>query len=263
MCERELSWGHPQGRVNAQRVVPMNREVYLCNQLAQGLEALRISELGFEFSIEGLLIPVLPGTARFAAGNGDTGALKKRDERSSIVFDSVVTVEERRTGVREECIHECFGDENGAASRGDSNADNVSGVHIHGGGDAYVFAFPCEVREVGNPCLMRICGHEPHQEVRIRYGLLSRFLPSPASPAIRLDAEESHDPLNLLLVLFEMERDSAISVCRELPQCFLDPYLERPVLVGLLLLIPECRAGYAKQPCLRTAAESVSQDREE
>jgi len=76
----KLPRGHPERGVNAQRVVPMNREIYLCHQLTQGFEALRITEVGLELGIEGLLVAVLPRTTRFAARDSDTCALKESTE---------------------------------------------------------------------------------------------------------------------------------------------------------------------------------------
>jgi hypothetical protein len=117
-------------------------------------------------------------------------------------------------------------------------AANVSGLFKDGKHDADVLVFPCKVREVSSPDVMRIRWHNLHEQVRVYGGQFPRFLPPPCSSPIRFDAEEAHHAPYFLFVLLEVERKAAMPVCGEFPQHFFDTYLEYPVLLGALLSIP-------------------------
>ena len=142
--------------MDAERVVPMNCEIYLGHQLAQGLEAFWVSELRFELSIEGFLITVLPGTTWLAAGDADAGAFKKGAEGFGTILNAVVAVEDERALMRKERICECGGHEGCTASRPNGDADDIPRVYVHGCGDTDVFVKPGEMREVSDPRLVLV-----------------------------------------------------------------------------------------------------------
>jgi hypothetical protein len=175
---------------------------------------------------------------KFPAEEKTAELSEKCTKRACLIFHAVVTVEEQGARICEERIAERGRGQDRAASRADRETHDPPRIHVHGGGDADVLVFPCKVREVSSPDVMRIRWHNLHEQVRVYGGQFPRFLPPPCSSPIRFDAEEAHHAPYFLFVLLEVERKAAMPVCGEFPQHFFDTYLEYPVLLGALLSIP-------------------------
>ncbi len=80
--------------------------VDLGDELAQGLESVRISEVNFEFVVERLLVPILPWRPRPAPRDRDTVRFEYADEYPRLVLTPVVRMEEYGFRMMEERIPE-------------------------------------------------------------------------------------------------------------------------------------------------------------
>ena len=101
--------------------------------------------------------------------------------------------------------------------------------------------------EVRDPRVSGEAWQDPQEEVSVplreREPSVAELL---ASPAVRLDPEETHDPLGPLLVDRQRKRHAAVPVSRLLPEERLDPHLQGPVLRGLLRNVVPGGEGHAE-----------------
>ena len=86
---------------------------------------------------------------------------------------------------------------------------NLPGIQIDDCGDIHESPLKRDIREVGTPDVVLIHGICRHQEVRVDHLDIRCFVPFPASPAIRLDAEEIHHSLHLLAIHCEVDGEAA------------------------------------------------------
>src|SRR5271169_4220534 len=115
-----------------------------------------------------------------------------------------------------------------------------------------------ELGEVRCPDVVCIGGHDREQEVEICPGNLG-FSPFSASPAVGLDAKQTHDPLHSLAAESQCRSKSPGAVRGMDLQLFFQADLEAPVLLLHSRDVIQARAGYAKGSGKRCFVSSFAQ----
>ena len=135
--------------------------------------------------------------------------------------------------------------ERGSLSHRNLDSQDPAGVEIDHGRHIDLLSVLHELGEVRCPDVVCICGHDRKQEVGIGPGNLG-FSPSSASPAVGLDAKQTHDPLRPLAAESQCRSNSPGAVGGMDLQLFFQADLEAPVLLLHSWDVIQARAGYAK-----------------
>jgi len=178
------------------------------HKLAKRLESCRITEVDLELRIERFLIAVLPWASRCRTRDHHANSLQSLNMHISIVFAAVVAVEDSRSRIVVQGVHECREHELYRVVGVYREADDLSGIEVDDGGDIHESPLVWDIREVCRPDVILVhwlCGH---QEIWINHLDIRCSVPFLASSAVCLDAEDVHHSLHLLAVHLEMDGEA-------------------------------------------------------
>lgn len=156
------------------------------------------------------------------------------DKHPRSIFLPVVGMEDDGARMMRHGAEERLADKHSPMPCLHSHAHNFSCDHIHHCREIEEFPSIRDIREVRDPHVMRMTGHNRLQEVGIVSSRIALFSwPSPAPP-ICLEAEELHDAGDGFAVSPERKRDTRRSICRMLRHHHLDLVLQCPIFGQLL-----------------------------
>jgi hypothetical protein len=135
--------------------------------------------------------------------------------------------------------------ERGSFSHRNMDSHLPPGAEIDHGRHIEFLSVLHELGEVRCPDVVCICGHDREEEVGICSGNLG-FSSFSASPAVRFDAKETHDPLHPLAAESQCRSKSPGAVGGMDLQLFFKANLEAPVLLLHSRVVIQARAGDAK-----------------
>ena len=148
--------------------------------------------------------------------------------------------------------------ERGSLSHRNLDSQDPAGVEIEHGRHIDLLSVLHQLGEVRCPDVVCICGHDREEEVGIGPGNLG-FSPFSASPAVGLDAKQTHDPLRPLAAESQCRSKSPGAVGGMDLQLFFQADLEAPVLLLHSWDVIQARAGYAKGSGKRCFVSSFAQ----
>ena len=178
------------------------------HQLAECREPRWIAEVDLELVVEGLLVAVLPRAARSRAGDHRADGLQCFDIYFGIVFTAIVAVEDSRSRMIVQSVHECREYELYRMRGVYRETDDLPGIEVDNGSDVYEPSLKRDIREVSTPDVVLVHRTDGHQEVRINNLDVVGLLPLPASSPVCLNAEDIHHSLHFLAIHLEMDGET-------------------------------------------------------
>lgn len=198
-------------------------------------ESSGITKINFELRVEGFLIAVLPRATCTTHGLSNAEEFTQQSHIVGGVFTASITVQNIGGRMFVDAGEERVVDERSSMIGKDAETDDASRKQIHHRTEEECRILPIDMGEVCDPDMVRVlwlCGKQQilHHVFWLHRGLSPLF----PSPAVWLNAIELHDSAYPLLVHFQMQGKSPMSVARMLVQHFLNLTFEMPVLLRLL-----------------------------
>ena len=160
--------------------------------------------------------------------------------------------------VMEQGVGKRLNGERGSLSHRNLDSQDPAGVEIEHGRHIDLLSVLHQFGEVRCPDVVCIGGHDREEEVGIGPGNLG-FSPFSASPAVGLDAKQTHDPLRPLAAESQCRSQSPGAVGGMDLQLFFQADLEAPVLLLHSRDVIQARAGYAQGSGKRCFVSSFAQ----
>src|SRR5450759_1563129 len=158
----------------------------------------------------------------------------------------------------EEGVGKRLDGERGSLSHCNLDSQDPAGAEIEHGPHIDLLSVLHQLGEVRCPDVVGIGGHNREEEVGIGPGNLG-VSPFSASPAVGLDAKQTHDPLRPLAAQSQCPSKSPGAIGGMDLQLFFQADLEAPVLLFHSWDVIQARAGYAQGSGKRCFVSSFAQ----
>src|SRR5450759_1378911 len=158
----------------------------------------------------------------------------------------------------EQGVGKCLNGECSSLSHRNLDSQDPAGVEIEHSRHIDLLSVLHQLGEVRCPDVVCICGHDREEKIGIYPGTLG-FSPFSASPAVGLDAKQTHDPLRPLAAQSQCPSKSPGAVGGMDLQLFFQADLEAPVLLFYSWDVIQARAGYAQGSGKRCVVSSFAQ----